>query len=240
MPAKKRGADGAAPGAKKKKGGGGGGNDELADAFADLAKLELMAASSGDDKSRWAAAAYKKVAAAIRAHKSPITTGKEAGALPGVGKQSALKAEEFINTGKISRLEELREEMGDALGALKSATKKKPLSAAEKKSIAQAVEEAMELSVAALKEELKQNRQKTTGNKTDLSKRVGEGRVLGATPKCPGIKGTCGLGFLAFNPDTGVYTCPGGFDDDKFVPCGFSSGEVKREKWVGREEGGGS
>ena len=49
--------------------------------------------------------AYKKVPAVLLAHSEKITGGAQAALLPGVGKQSTTKIQEYIDTGKTERLE---------------------------------------------------------------------------------------------------------------------------------------
>ncbi|KAF0719190.1 Aste57867_1220 [Aphanomyces stellatus] len=77
-------------------------NQELAEAFAELAGFEFK---RGD---RFKGGSYSKVAKAIRDAEDVIKTGKEAMKLKGVGKASGAKIDEFLETGKIEKLEEYR------------------------------------------------------------------------------------------------------------------------------------
>jgi hypothetical protein len=53
--------------------------------------------------------AYTGAAAAVRSSTEPVTSGKAAAkALPGVGKASGDKIDEFLTTGTIKKLEEIR------------------------------------------------------------------------------------------------------------------------------------
>ena len=205
-------------------------NSALAACFTELAQLEALAGG------RWQVSAYKKVAKALESHPSKIKSGKQAEKLEGVGKASSAKIQEYLDTGCISKLEELREEYGDC--GVKKVSKKdmkgKPVSKSDRKKIKEAISEAMSLAANAMKDELRQNQQRTTGNKPALAQLIAEGRVLGAVPKCE----LCGIGILKFDMDSGLYSCPGGFDDTVYQPCGFLSGKVKRDTWkcVNEEE----
>eukprot|EP01062_Namystynia_karyoxenos_P021219 TRINITY_DN18056_c0_g2_i2.p2 TRINITY_DN18056_c0_g2~~TRINITY_DN18056_c0_g2_i2.p2 ORF type:complete len:278 (+),score=77.52 TRINITY_DN18056_c0_g2_i2:124-834(+) len=225
---RKAAAAGPAAAGGSKKARSEGPNAELAECFRQLAQYELMA---DPGRGGWAANAYKKVAATLKGLSAPVKSGAAAAALPNVGKASAAKIQEWLDTGKISRLEEFRSD----LGPLDKPVKGTPLTPAQMKAVAQATKEAMELGAAELKAELRRNGQKCTGSKAELAARVGDGRTLGAIPKGPAGKGCCGVGYLSFDPKTGLYTCPGGFDDDHYVPCAFKSGGVVRKEWLTEE-----
>ncbi|CAK0865004.1 unnamed protein product [Prorocentrum cordatum] len=77
-------------------------NAALAALFSELAGFEFKR------KEKFKGVAYKKVAAALLAHDEEITGGPQAAALPGIGKQSATKIQEYVDTGKIERLERYR------------------------------------------------------------------------------------------------------------------------------------
>ncbi|CAK4086348.1 unnamed protein product [Aphanomyces euteiches] len=77
-------------------------NQDLAEVFADLAGFEFK---RGD---RFKGGSYSKVAKAIRDTGDVITSGKQATKLKGVGKASAAKIDEFLETGKVEKLEEYR------------------------------------------------------------------------------------------------------------------------------------
>ena len=74
-------------------------NATLAALFSELAGFEFKR------EEKFKGMAYKKVAAVLLAHSEKITGGSQAALLPGVGKQSATKIQEYIDTGKIDRLE---------------------------------------------------------------------------------------------------------------------------------------
>jgi len=89
-----------------------------------------------------------------------------------------------------------------------------------------------ELSAADLKELLRLNGMKCTGKKTELVARAADGKAFGALPRCP----MCALGYLRVDSEPGLgggglFTCPGAFDDDKFVACSFSAYAVDRVPW---------
>uniref|UniRef100_A0A914VLV9 DNA polymerase n=1 Tax=Plectus sambesii TaxID=2011161 RepID=A0A914VLV9_9BILA len=52
--------------------------------------------------------AYRKAAASIMKHPQAITNGKEAAALPGIGKKISEKIDEFLTQGKLQKLEKIR------------------------------------------------------------------------------------------------------------------------------------
>eukprot|EP00922_Rhytidocystis_sp_ex-Travisia-forbesii_P058770 GHVS01086945.1.p1 GENE.GHVS01086945.1~~GHVS01086945.1.p1 ORF type:complete len:312 (+),score=64.86 GHVS01086945.1:20-955(+) len=83
-------------------------------------------------------------------------------------------------------------------------------------------------SVLQLQEMLRLNKQKIGGNRVDVVMRVSECIVLGSVPKCQ----SCGGGFLKFSPLTGVYSCPGYHDEDRFVSCKFTTNKVERIPWI--------
>jgi len=80
--------------------------------------------------------------------------------------------------------------------------------------------------VDELKAALRLNDQLLKGSKAELIKRITECLANGgALPRCP----TCSLGKL--QPKSGGgFKCPGAFDDDHFVPCGWS-GDAARTPW---------
>jgi hypothetical protein len=79
-----------------------------------------------------------------------------------------------------------------------------------------------------LKQMLKKNDQITTGTKPKLVKRILDCVTNGALPRCP----SCGLGRLKFSKGAG-FRCPGGYDDDEYVYCGYTAalGEIERPTW---------
>ncbi|KAI9912770.1 hypothetical protein PsorP6_005016 [Peronosclerospora sorghi] len=77
-------------------------NQKLADAFAELSGFEFKRGE------KFKGSTWSKVAKAIRDCESEITCGKDALKLKGVGKSSAAKIDECIETGTIQILEEYR------------------------------------------------------------------------------------------------------------------------------------
>ncbi len=73
--------------------------------------LEALASLEGEEhgsKDAFKIRAYRKAADTIRELDYEVTSGKEAMKLPGIGKGIAKKIDEFLQTGEIARLEELR------------------------------------------------------------------------------------------------------------------------------------
>ena len=79
-------------------------NEEIAWALEALASLEGEDHGSQDP---FKIRAYRKAAEIIRELDFEVTSGEEAKKLPGIGKGIAKKIDEFLQTGKIERLEEL-------------------------------------------------------------------------------------------------------------------------------------
>ena len=79
-------------------------NEEIAWALEALASLEGEEHGSQDP---FKIRAYRKAAEIIRELDFEVTSGEEAKKLPGIGKGIAKKIDEFLQTGKIERLEEL-------------------------------------------------------------------------------------------------------------------------------------
>lgn len=77
-------------------------NQELADAFAELSGFEFKRGE------KFKGGTWSKVAKAIRDSEDAITSGKQALKLKGIGKSSAAKIDEFLETGTLSKLEEYR------------------------------------------------------------------------------------------------------------------------------------
>jgi hypothetical protein len=187
----------------------------------------------------WGGGAYQKVAAALKSLKKVVTAGADVANVSGFGKASVEKIDEFIKTGKIQNLEDLKAMYGElptgmilgkssgggAKGA-KGAVNSKP-SKEQLKQIAKEAEALGSNSIDQLKQLLRQNGQAVSGTKGELIERCSQGAVLGAIPICP----LCGAGKLRFAIKTGVYTCPGFMDDDTFHKCVFASGSVARTPW---------
>ncbi|OQR94218.1 hypothetical protein THRCLA_08220 [Thraustotheca clavata] len=77
-------------------------NQDLAEAFAELAGFEFKRGE------KFKGGSYSKVAKAIRDAEDKIESGKAALKLKGIGKASAAKIDEFLENGKIEKLEEYR------------------------------------------------------------------------------------------------------------------------------------
>jgi len=90
------------------------------------------------------------------------------------------------------------------------------------------------LSVEALKGCLRANEQLLKGNKGELVARCVDRKSYGALPRCP----QCSIGRLQVtyprelgHGGQGIFTCPGGYDDDHYVRCSFRSMSVDRPPW---------
>lgn len=77
-------------------------NQTLADAFAELSGFEFKRGE------KFKGGTWSKVAKAIRDAEDEISSGKQALKLKGVGKSSAAKIDEFLETGTLEKLEEYR------------------------------------------------------------------------------------------------------------------------------------
>ncbi|KAG6974321.1 hypothetical protein JG688_00003132 [Phytophthora aleatoria] len=77
-------------------------NQALADAFAELSGFEFKRGE------KFKGGTWSKVAKAIRDCESKLTCGKDALKLKGVGKSSAAKIDEYLETGTLEKLEEYR------------------------------------------------------------------------------------------------------------------------------------
>lgn len=77
-------------------------NQELADAFAELSGFEFKRGE------KFKGGTWSKVAKAVRDAEEAITSGKQAMKLKGIGKSSATKIDEFLETGTMATLEEYR------------------------------------------------------------------------------------------------------------------------------------
>jgi hypothetical protein len=77
-------------------------NQALADAFAELSGFEFKRGE------KFKGGTWSKVAKAIRDAEDEISSGKQALKLKGVGKSSAAKIDEFLETGTLEKLEEYR------------------------------------------------------------------------------------------------------------------------------------
>jgi len=105
---------------------------------------------------------------------------------------------------------------------------------AEKKKYKQIKDEVAKLKCAELTTELKANHQKMGGKKKELIKRVTDGRIYGALPKCP----KCHGGYLTIkyksaygHSGQGEVRCPGHVEDNKFLRCHYHSEKVQRANW---------
>jgi DNA polymerase (family X) len=92
-------------------------NDEAADLLQEYA--DLISISGGD---AYKARAYEKAARSVGGYHGDVATldDKGLGAIPNVGKSIAVKIREYLETGAIEALEELRAEIPDGVRALMS------------------------------------------------------------------------------------------------------------------------
>lgn len=81
------------------------GNEEIAGLFAELAELYQLQGETG-----FRVRAYDRAARALSGYGADLTTlsEQELAAIPGVGKASAAKVREYLATGRIGKLDELR------------------------------------------------------------------------------------------------------------------------------------
>jgi len=92
--------------------------------------------------------------------------------------------------------------------------------------------------VDELKEMLKLNDQRTTGNKKELLDRVADGMAYGALPRCS----TCNLAVLRVKYKTkyghrgqGNFKCPGYFQNDDLKTCPYTSKSETRPAWKSKD-----
>ncbi|CAD8059947.1 unnamed protein product [Paramecium primaurelia] len=85
-------------------------------------------------------------------------------------------------------------------------------------------------SAGQLKQMLKANDQKQTGNKGELIERIADCMIKGCLEKCP----NCSGGRPKFNPIQKIFKCPGYMDDTEFRFCNkvFGPKDLKRIPWV--------
>jgi DNA polymerase (family 10) len=90
-------------------------NDELARLFQEMAELLLLQGETG-----FRVRAYDRGARALSGYGADLTTlsERELAAIPGVGKAIAAKVREYLDTGRVAKLEELRAEVPPGLRAL--------------------------------------------------------------------------------------------------------------------------
>ncbi|KAL4465226.1 hypothetical protein ABPG74_001940 [Tetrahymena malaccensis] len=122
---------------------------------------------------------------------------------------------------------------GAKKGTAKKASSGGPLAGytvAEKAIYQRYYEEALELSVAAIKQALKKNGMTQNGNKAEIASRMADCQILGTLPNCT----KCGGGRLRFNQQDGTYFCKGYMDDADFVNCSakYARNEVTRGTWT--------
>ncbi|CUI10906.1 Hypothetical protein, putative [Bodo saltans] len=215
-------------------------NQDLIDVFESLLVYESK------DGNKWAGVAYRKVVNVLRGLKTKVTSGKDIAHLDGVGDASVKKTTEFLTTGTIKKLDELKAlhgalpvgmvspsksggaTTGKAAKAIAAEAGASPPTKAQLKAIKDAAETYESQSLQSLKDLCKLNKQVMSGTKSELVQRCAEGKVLGQTPICP----FCGGGKLRYEIKTGMYRCPGYTDDDSYKPCVFLSGTVVRTAWL--------
>ncbi|CAD8057083.1 unnamed protein product [Paramecium primaurelia] len=85
-------------------------------------------------------------------------------------------------------------------------------------------------SAGQLKQMLKANDQKQTGNKGELIERIADCMIKGCLEKCP----NCSGGRPKLNPIQKVFKCPGYMDDTEFRYCNkvYGPKDLKRIPWV--------
>jgi len=90
------------------------------------------------------------------------------------------------------------------------------------------------LSGDKLKAMLELNAQKKSGTKDELIERCVDGKLYGALPRCL----DCGGGILRVSYPSkyghggkGRYSCPGYYEDEGYIRCGFSATDVERAEW---------
>src|SRR5215207_9828742 len=91
------------------------GNEELARLFSEMAELLVLTGETG-----FRVRAYDRGARALSGYGADLSTlsERELAAIPGVGKAIAAKVREYLDTGKVAKLEELRAEVPPGLRAL--------------------------------------------------------------------------------------------------------------------------
>ena len=144
---------------------------------------------------------------------------------------------EFIDIGNASsrmKVKELREAL-TSLG-VPAEGKKKDLVQILDEVVERAAAHALyqTLTVPALKDLLRENRQLLSGNKTELLERCVDGKLYGALTRCP----ECGGGRLRVHYPSqyghggqGEFHCPGFYDDDHYQRCSYTSHHVTRDPW---------
>ena len=90
-------------------------NEELARLFSEMAELLELTGETG-----FRVRAYDRGARALSGHGADLTrlSERELAAIPGVGKAIAAKVREYLDTGRVAKLEELRAEVPPGLRAL--------------------------------------------------------------------------------------------------------------------------
>src|ERR671910_2906268 len=91
------------------------GNEELARLFSEMAELLELTGETG-----FRVRAYDRGARALSGHGADLSalSERELAAIPGVGKAIAAKVREYLDTGRVAKLEELRAEVPPGLRAL--------------------------------------------------------------------------------------------------------------------------
>src|ERR671915_2199103 len=91
------------------------GNEELARLFSEMAELLELTGETG-----FRVRAYDRGARALSGYGADLAglSERELAAIPGVGKAIAAKVREYLDTGRVAKLEELRAEVPPGLRAL--------------------------------------------------------------------------------------------------------------------------
>ena len=93
----------------------------------------------------------------------------------------------------------------------------------------QYIQDLDEKKIPELKDMLRKNRMRVSGNKDKLIGMISDAKVLGVIPKCP----ACGGGWPKLCPKTLTYFCSGYLEDVKFINCHktFAYNEIVRDPW---------
>lgn len=91
------------------------------------------------------------------------------------------------------------------------------------------------MTMQSLKNCLRENGALMSGNKMELVERCVDRKMYGNLPRCP----QCGIGRLKVvyacalgHQGQGDFSCPGGYDDDAYVRCGYRAKSVERPPWI--------
>ncbi|EAR97625.1 poly polymerase and DNA-ligase Zn-finger region family protein (macronuclear) [Tetrahymena thermophila SB210] len=179
------------------------------DGYSALSGTEQAEAKKNFDKGAKAAKGKAKGKKGSKSESDEPESGDESDEDSGKGKNGAKKG---------------AAKKGSSGGALAGYT------AAEKAKYEKYYEEALKLSVAAIKQALKKNGMTQNGNKQEIASRMADCQTMGTLPNCS----KCGGGRLRFNQQDGTYFCKGYMDDADFVNCSakYPKSEITRGTWT--------